>query len=183
MAKIGGHQGEFVVGAVYKYNVRLDYFTNALRQNRLQKALIDDEVCNNLRRARRNGRDPHRPVNSVVVSQAHCLFSSKNQADLVTAHSIMSKLFASGSPPVKTQLGRFNKLLLNNRYIQQYSPLYCALRNVWIGVMKNAGNQEGYVPFDMDENEHKLMALVTIASNYFVPETKFMTKKAWLFLL
>ena len=44
--------------------------------------------------------------------------------------------------------------------------------------MKNAGNQEGYVPFDMDENEHKLMALVTIASNYFVPETKFMTKKA-----
>ena len=106
MTKIGGHQGEFVVGAVYKYNnVRLDDFTNALRQNRLQKALIDDEVYNNLRRARRNGRDPHRSVNRLVVSQAHYLFSSKNQADLVTAHSTMLKLFASGSPPLKTQLG------------------------------------------------------------------------------
>ena len=100
-------------------------------------------------------------MNRLVVSQAHYLFSSKNRADLVTAHSTMLKLFASGSPPLKTQLGRFKQLLLNNRYIQQDSPLYDALRNVRKGVMKNVGNQEGYVPFDMDENEQKLMAFVT----------------------
>jgi hypothetical protein len=164
MAKIGGHQGEFVVGAIFKYIVRpeeLDDSNNALRQNRLQKALIDDEVCNNLRRARRNGRDPNRPVNRVVVSQAHYCLSSKNRADLVTAHSTMLKLFASGSPPLKTQLGRFKQLLLDNRYIQQDSPLYDALRDVRQGVMKNVGNREGYVPFDMDENEKKLMSFVT----------------------
>ena len=28
-------------------------------------------------------------------------------------------------------------------------------------MMKNVGNQEGYVPFDMDENEKKLMSFVT----------------------
>ena len=55
-----------------------------LHQNRLQKAPIEDEVCNNLRRARKNGRNPRRPVDRLVVSQAHCLFSGST--DLVTAH-------------------------------------------------------------------------------------------------
>ena len=161
MAAIGGHQGPFTVAAVFKYNVRLDAFTNALRQNQLPKATIDDEVCNNLC-VRKNGReknDPNCPVDCLVVSQAHCLVSGAT--GLVTAHGTMLKLFASGSPPLKTQLGRFKQLLLKNRYIQQDSPLYDALRNVRKGVIKNVGNREGYVPFDMDENERKLMAFVT----------------------
>ena len=39
--------------------------------------------------------------------------------------------------------------------------MYYALHNVRKGVMKNVGNQEGYVSFDMDDNEQKLMAFVT----------------------
>ena len=148
MADIGGHQGRFVVGAVFKYIVRpedLDDSTNALHQNRLQKAPIEDEVCNNLRRARKNGRDPRRPVDRLVVSQAHCLFSGST--DLVTAHRTMLTLFAFGTPKSRSKMNRFRQLLLKNRYIQKDSQLY---RDLWEvrsrrGVMKNPGNRNGYV--------------------------------------
>ena len=148
MTKIGFHQGRFVPGAVFKYIVRSedqDDSNNALRQNRLQKAPDDDEVCNNLRAARKYGRDLNRPVDCMVVSQAHYCLSSKNRADLGTAHGTMLKLFATGNPPLTTKLGRFSQLLLDNRYILQDSQLYFALRDVRQGAMKNPGNRNGYV--------------------------------------
>ena len=120
MVKIGGHQGRFVAGAVFKYIVRSkdqDDSNNALHQNRLPKATIDDEVCNNLCRAcvQKNGResDLNCPVDRLVVSQTHCL---------VSARSTMLKLFASGSPPLKIQLGRFKQLLLNNDTFSRTLP-------------------------------------------------------------
>ena len=127
----------------------MDAFTNALRQNRLPKANIDDKVCNNLRRAcvRKNGResDVNRPVDRLIVSQAHYVVSGAT--DLVTAHGTMLELFASGNPKPKpkAQTNRFRQLLLKNRYIQKDSLLYDALREVRRDVMKNPGNPDGYV--------------------------------------